>query len=106
MKGKEGPYFKQQVLVLLMGSFGGAHLLKTITHISVVWILIAQAMFAVRTSIFSRKPTWLKNGRWVSQGILTGLKSSGLPQVWKRSEAELETGGSRGTVRALSRWKG
>lgn len=31
-------------------------------------------------------------------GIWTGLKSPGLPQVWKRSEAELETGGSRGTM--------
>ena len=31
-------------------------------------------------------------------GIWTGLKSPGLPQVWKRSEAELETGGSHGTV--------
>lgn len=33
-------------------------------------------------------------------GIWTGLKLPGLPQVWKRSEAELET---HGTVRAICR---
>lgn len=39
------------------------------------------------TYIFSQEPTWEKVVDVFHMGIWTGLRSSGLSQVWKRSEA-------------------
>lgn len=52
--------------------------------------------------IFPQEPAWEKVVDAFYVGIWTGLKSLCFPKVWKRSEAELETGGSQGN----NRWRG
>lgn len=56
--------------------------------------------------IFPQEPAWEKVVDVFHVGIWTGLKSLRFPKVWKRSEAELETGGSQGTMQQQPDGKG